>query len=387
MKSRTPLILSLMTAMILVTGCRNGMGGTGRERASDWTMFRGEPTLSGYTDRRLPSDPVLLWEYKHGVRTVASAIVYKDVTYFCDKHGLLIGIDRDGKEVSRIDLDAPMEASFMVLDSVLYLGMIDGDVRAVSLADGSQLWSFQTEGQINAAPALTTVNGHSYLLAGSYDNNMYTIDASTGTLKGLASTGYYINGAAAVWGEYALFGGCDSWLRMVNCTTGVAADSVQLDAYIPSSPAIADDMVYVADYSGNVYEISLTGGRFNSCRKLRTAADDEGAMLSMPAVGRKYLYVLADERYIQCLDRRDGTLIWQQTLKSESGESSPLICRDRVIASTKSGIITIYDARTGERLWEYETGEQIISTPAPLSDRFMIMTARGTLLCFGNKKE
>ncbi|MBR6369829.1 MAG: PQQ-binding-like beta-propeller repeat protein [Bacteroidaceae bacterium] len=370
-----------------MTGCRGGIGTDPGDRASDWTMFRGEPSLSGYTDRRLPSDPVLLWEYKHGVRTVASAIVYKDVTYFCDKHGLMLGIGRDGSEVSRIDLGAPMEASFMVLDSVLYFGMIDGDVRAVSLAGGSLLWSYQTEGQINAAPALTTVNGRRYLLAGSYDNNMYTIDAASGTLKGLASTGYYINGAAAVWGEYALFGGCDSWLRMVNCATGTAADSVKLDAYIPSSPAIVDDMAYVADYNGNVYEIELTGGRFSSCRKLRTAAQDEGAMLSMPAVGRKYLYVLANERYIQCLDRKDGTLIWQQTLKSESGESSPLICHDRVIVSTKSGIITIYDAGTGQRLWEYETGEQIISTPAPLSDRFMIMTARGTLLCFGNKKE
>lgn len=379
--------IAVCLTALLIAGCKGGVSTGQRDRASDWTMFRGEPSLSGYTDRRLPSDPVLLWEYKHGIRTVASAIVYKDVTYFCDKHGLMLGIDRDGNEVSRIDLDAPMEASFMVLDSVLYFGMIDGDVRAVSLAEGSLLWSFQTEGQINAAPALTTVNGRRYLLAGSYDNNMYTIDAATGALKGLASTGYYINGAAAVWGEYALFGGCDSWLRMVNCTTGVAADSVKLDAYIPSSPAIVDDMAYVADYNGNVYEISLTGGRFNSCRKLRTAADDEGAMLSMPAVGRKYLYVLADERYIQCLDRKDGTLVWQQTLKSESGESSPLICRDRVIASTKSGIITIYDAVTGERLWEYETGEQIISTPAPLSDRFMIMTARGTLLCFGNKKK
>lgn len=386
MRSRLQFI-AVCLAALLITGCKGGVSTGQRDRASDWTMFRGEPSLSGYTDRRLPSDPVLLWEYKHGVRTVASAIVYKDVTYFCDKHGLMLGIDHDGNEVSRIDLDAPMEASFMVLDSVLYFGMIDGDVRAISLAGGNLLWSYQTEGQINAAPALTAINGHRYLLAGSYDNNMYTIDAENGTLKGLASTGYYINGAAAVWGEYALFGGCDSWLRMVNCTTGIAADSVKLDAYIPSSPAIVDDMAYVADYNGNVYEIGLSGGRFSSCRKLRTAADDEGAMLSMPAVGRKYLYVLADERYIQCLDRKDGTLIWQQTLKSESGESSPLICRDRVIACTKSGIITIYDAATGERLWEYETGEQIISTPAPLSDRFMIMTVRGTLLCFGNKKE
>ncbi|MBO7049181.1 MAG: PQQ-binding-like beta-propeller repeat protein [Bacteroidaceae bacterium] len=386
MRSRIQFIAVCLTAL-LITGCKGGVGTGQKDRASDWTMFRGEPSLSGYTDRRLPSDPVLLWEYKHGVRTVASAIVYKDVTYFCDKHGLMLGIDREGQEVSRIDLDAPMEASFMVLDSVIYFGMIDGDVRAVSLAGGNLLWSYQTEGQINAAPALTTVKGRRYLLAGSYDNNMYTIDAATGALKGLASTGYYINGAAAVWGEYALFGGCDSWLRMVNCTTGIAADSVKLDAYIPSSPAIVDDMAYIADYNGNVYEIGLSGGRFSTCRKLRTAADDEGAMLSMPAVGRKYLYVLADERYIQCLDRKDGTLIWQQTLKSESGESSPLICRDRVIASTKSGIITIYDAATGEHLWEYETGEQIISTPAPLSDRFMIMTARGTLLCFGNKKE
>ena len=130
MRLRLHFIAICLTTLI-ITGCKGTVGTGHRDRASDWTMFRGEPSLSGYTDRRLPSDPVLLCEYKHGVRTVASALVYKDITYFCDKHGLMLGIDRDGHEVSRIDLEAPMEASFMALDSVLYFGMIDGDVRAV----------------------------------------------------------------------------------------------------------------------------------------------------------------------------------------------------------------------------------------------------------------
>ena len=40
-----------------------------------------------------------------------------------------------------------------------------------------------------------------------------------------------------------VFGGCDKWLRIVDCTSGVATDSLELDAYLPASPAILGDVI------------------------------------------------------------------------------------------------------------------------------------------------
>ncbi|MBP5171126.1 MAG: PQQ-binding-like beta-propeller repeat protein, partial [Bacteroidales bacterium] len=37
----------------------------------------------------------------------------------------------------------------------------------------------------------------------------------------------------------------------------------------------------------------------------------------------------------------------------------------------------------GRLLWEYETGEQVVASPVVSGGRFFILTAKGSLLCFG----
>lgn len=346
----------------------------------------------------LPEHPQLLWEHRHNVRTVASPLAYDGMILFCDKHGQLKGLDEDtGEELLSIALGADMEASFAIADSTLYVGMIDGRVRALSLKDGSEHWSFETEGQIAAAPVLATIDNQQRLFVGSYDNNMYTLSPQTGRLIHRIETGYYINGAAVLWHNYALFGGCDAWVRIVDGTTGESTDSLLLDAYIPASPvvetlAVGDGMsemgnqVYVADYRGDVYELTLSEGRIQNHRKLLSAADDDdGGMLSVPVVTEDAVYVLTPNRRLVCLDRKDGKERWHAVLKGDVGECSPVLVDDRLLVCTKTGVVTIHDAATGQQLWEYETGEQIISQPVVGESRFYIQTARGTLLCFGER--
>ena len=66
------------------------------------------------------------------------------------------------------------------------------------------------------------------------------------------------------------------------------------------------------------------------------------------------------------------------------GESSPVVCRDKVIACTKTGIVSIFSVRDGSLLWEYDAGEEIVGSPAIIQGHFLILTVRGTLLCFGS---
>lgn len=394
--------LLMLMVLTLLSGCRAISEQNELDKEGNWTMFRGTPSLSGYVDRTLPEHPSLLWEYRHGVRCVASPLVQDGVAYLCDKHGVMVGLDKGGTEVYRHDLQTEVEASWVMRDTLMYVGQIDGRVRALVRTTGEELWSYETEGQISASPtwlAPTAVGdgpvparsssapAHSSasVVVGSYDGSLYVLDAETGGLKGRVETGYYVNGAAALCGEYAVFGGCDAWLRVVDCHTGIATDSVKLDAYIPASPAVIDNHLYVADYGGHVWEMQVDKGKIASQRLLLEPADDEGGMLSIPAVTRDAVYVLAESRYLCCLNRSDGSLKWKKMLKGEVGESSPLVCVDKVLACTKTGVVTIHDAETGNCLWEYETGEQIISSPAITLDGFYVLTARGTMLCFGER--
>lgn len=340
----------------------------------------------GTATASLPDAPQLLWEHRHDVRTVAAPVAYDGMIVMCDKHGQLKGLDEmTGEQQLSLSLGADVEASFTIDDSTLYVGQLDGRVRSLSMVDGSELWEYATEGQIAAAPVVEPLRGSDRrLYVGSYDNYMYTLLPQTGSLVSRVATGYYINGAVALWNGHVVFGGCDAWVRLVDGSTGECTDSLQLDAYIPASPVVDGDNAYVADYRGNVYELTLEGSHISRHRKLLTAADDDGGMLSVPVVNADRLYLLTTDRSLLCIDRRDGRQVWKVPLKGDSGESSPVLAGDRLLVCTKSGVVTIHDAASGRQLWEYETGEQIITRPVVGDSRFYVLTARGTMLGFGD---
>ena len=347
-------------------------------------MFRGDAALSGYTDTRLPKNPVLLWTYKSDVRTSSSPVIANGIAYWSDKRGHIRGVDLTGEQVFDYDFKTAVEATPMIHDSVLYIGRIDGNMSAISLSRKDVLWNYETMGQVSASANYVDFGERQAVIFGSYDNYLYCLDSQTGEEINRFESGYYINGAVALWKQYVIFGGCDAWLRVIDCQTGTASDSLLLDNYIPASPAIMGDFCYVGDYSGNIYELHLGKGKIIRHQIIMEATAD-GAFVSVPAVSADDLYILANDQHLYAINRKDGSVHWKYLLKGSSGESSPVVCHERIIVCTKSGIVSILDARTGTLQWEYDTGEQIVASPAVIKNRFYILTAKGTLFCFGEK--
>ena len=348
----------------------------------DWTIFRGSPSLCGYAECDIPASPKLLWSRTVQSRTVAAPIVYDGKVYTLDRKGRLRQFSPEGDSVLVHDFQTAIEASFVVDDSMLYVGRIDGYVNAFSINRQKVVWNFETLGQISGSTNLVG----DQLLVGSYDGCMYTFDKKTGRKKGQFQTGYYINGTAAVWKNYIMFGGCDAWVRVVDVATGVMTDSLELDSYVPASPAILDGVACACDYNGNVYEMTLDNGKIANHRKLlASSADNEGqdgGVVSMPTLTRTDIYILSGDRYISCINRESGQVRWRKMLRGMTGECSPLVAQDKVLVCTKDGHVSILDCNDGTELWHYEAGEQIIASPAIIGDRFYILTSRGTLLCF-----
>jgi outer membrane protein assembly factor BamB len=271
----------------------------------------------------------------------------------------------------------------MIHDSTLYIGRIDGFMSALSLVTGDTLWNFETFGQISASPNTGMFRGKPSVVFGSYDNYLYCIDEQTGRELDRFESGYYINGAVALWQDHFISGGCDAWLRIINGATGQPSDSLELDTYIPASPAIDGEYCYIADHSGNVYEIVIREGKIARSKKMVEATDDNGTFVSVPALSARTLFILSDDRNLYAIDRRTGHIQWKYLQKGPSGESSPLVCNDKVISCTGNGIVSIMNAANGALLWEYDTGEPITACPAVIKGRFYILTAKGTLFCFG----
>lgn len=371
-----------LVLLLILTCCNSNSNPSAGSGVMDWEIFRADRGLSGYTDTRLPQNPVLKWTYKGETRTVSSPIVADGTTYWCDKRGRVRGVDIDGLLSFDYDLQTAVEATPMIADSTLYIGRIDGFMTAISLVRKDTLWNYETMGQISASPNLLNFAGRKAVVFGSYDNYLYCVDAENGKELSKFESGYYLNGAAALWKEHVVFGGCDAWLRIIDCQTGTPTDSLEVEAYVPASPAIMDNDCYVGDHSGNIYKLTLENGKIVHHTKIVSEDSETGSFVSVPAISSDAVYFLSGERYLHAVDRATGKLNWKYMLKGNAGESSPVVCRDKIIVCTKTGIVSILDADNGKLVWEYDTGEQIVGSPAVIKDHFMILTAKGTLLCF-----
>ena len=384
--SKTRLFLQALIILIfLCAACDNYSGKTESVEDMSWKLFRGNRRLNGYAGKSLPENPTLLWSYRGGKRTVSSPIVDNGTTYWCDRKGLISGVDINGKLCFSYALNTSVESTPMIHDSILYIGRIDGYLSAISLEKKDTIWNYETLGQISASPNITNFRNQKSIIFGSYDNYFYCLDHQNGSLQNRFESGYYINGAAALWKKHVIFGGCDSWLRIINCETGITTDSLELDAYIPSSPAAMGRYCYVGDYNGNIYELLLEDGKIGGHKKIVTSDSDNNSFVSIPAISCQSVFVYSNDRHLLSIDRQTGKVNFKFMLKGDVGESAPVVCQDKLIVCTKDGIVSIIDATSGELLWEYDTGEQIVGSPAVIKDHFMILTTKGTLFCFGKK--
>ena len=372
----------LLLSIFLLTSC-SGKTNDGDTVSENWSIFRGNTSLSGYADVSLPDNPVLLWSFQSGAYTKSSPVVYNGVVYWSSRRGQIFGIDGEGKQVFDYAMETAVDAIPMIYDSVLYIGRIDGILAAISLEKQDTLWTFETFGQISASPNRISFDGKKAVIVGSYDNFLYVIDSKNGNEINRFESGYYLNGAVAQHNNYVVYGGCDGWLRVVDCVSGVQTDSMEVATYIPASPAISGDWCYFADHSGNIYEIKLDKGKIVSTKKIIESKGENSNFVSVPAVSDKMVYIVSDDRHIYAINRKDGTIAWKYLLKGNTGESSPVICRDKLLVCTKSGIVSIHDTKTGKLLWEYDLGEQIIASPAVVNGRFYILTFKGGVFCFG----
>lgn len=176
-------------------------------------------------------------------------------------------------------------------DSFLYVGNDNGNMYAVKTVDGTQHWSFTTNGQVRSSPI--QIGGN--VLFGSNDRNFYSVDSAKGQLRWKVITGDAVQSSPAVFNQNVYFGSYDMNMYCVDIIDGKVKWKQLTAALIKSSPLIYRGDVYFGGYDKNLYRLDANTGAqkfvFNINGQMATSPiiDSIGGA-AVPSISGNYRY-------------------------------------------------------------------------------------------------
>jgi len=224
-----------------------------------------------------------------------------------------------------------------VVDGVVYVTDLGGNVYALNAASGGKIWSGYTGLMaMGASPAVA--NGTVYFTGGSFNPNSVTIfalNATDGTTRWQQTYDGWTQSTPAIEND-RLFVTRGYNLTAINAMDGTIIWSNVTDtdptATIQSSPAVAGGMVYVGSNDGNLYALDAATGI-----KIWNFTTG-GAILSSPAVANGVVYVGSNDDNVYALDAATGAKLWNYTTGGHV-ESCPVIDNGTVYVGSDDGNI------------------------------------------------
>ncbi|MGC1300590.1 MAG: PQQ-binding-like beta-propeller repeat protein [Alloacidobacterium sp.] len=145
----------------------------------------------------------------------------------------------------------------IVANGVVYFGSWDGNVYALNASTGAKLWSYTTGAPVFAA--LAVANGVAYI--GSSNGIVYALNASTGAKLWSFATGNESQlDSPAVANGVVYIGSLDDNVYALNASTGAKLWSYTTGASVNSSPALGNGVVYIGSDDDNLYALNASTG-------------------------------------------------------------------------------------------------------------------------------
>lgn len=353
----------------------------GQSADTDWPLFRGKADLSGRFDSELPSSPNLLWSVSTGTRTKSSPVISDGTLFFGNDKGTLTAVSSDGKIKWQYEAGNLIEAAPLVFGNKVIVGLNNGKLIAVDKVTGKLIWTYTTDNQISGSANVWISGIKAGIVVGSYDYYLHCIDPRTG--KGLwkIETNNYVNGTPSIQDGKIVFGGCDGVIRVVDPLSGNQKDTVDIGVYIAASPSLADDMAYFGDYDGTIFGLNI---RTKKMAWKIPGNSESGSVLAVPAVGYNYVVIGNEDKYLYCYNALTGKLTWKYRTNGRI-VGSAVITKTKVLFTSMDGTVNILGLADGKKLWSFNTGTSISSSPSVILGKFYILTEDGRLLAFGEK--
>ncbi len=263
--------------------------------------------------------------------------------------------------------------------------------RAWRFKPGAHVWSYERETAVWSSPVVASVGDKTLLFVGSYDRNVYALNAATGKVVWRFTTGGPVSSTPAVarvGGRMCVFAASAG--RTIYALDAASGEQVWAHETFAWGYTVAPSKmssIVVAEVAGEpavflgVWNNKRSGFR-NVQRGEVLALDAKtgrkrwgqvlgSSFVTTPAVakvdGAEALLVATYDGKLYSLDLASGARRWAATT-NERVFSSPSVAlaggRTLMLIGTRFHSLYAFDAATGKRVWRYQAGYWFDSTPA-----------------------
>jgi len=366
----------ILIGIFILSGCSSGPDPLASAPPS---MFHGDAAHLGVYD----ASPVrslqgMKWKFKADGYITTSPALAGDFLYFGSEDGNLYALEREsGDEKWRFVTEGPVHSSPAVVGGLVYFQSNDGFVYALNARNGKQKWKTDT-----GLPLSQQLVGFDYLSSspvvsdgvvyiGGADGNLYALNGTTGEqIWMVASLNTPVRTSPAV-ADGVVYFTAGNRLIALDAATGEEKWAFAFSLPARSSPTVHDGLVYFGDNGSTIYAVDGVTGeehwryRIGYYWVVSTAAVSEGVV-----------YIGGDDSFVNALDAKTGEEKWRFETLGETIWSSPAVVNgvlyvgdwnfgsaENEAGRTLWGYLYAVDLLTGEKLWDFETGGNIVSSP------------------------
>ena len=349
--------------------------------ASDSPSFRGDPEHPGiYDTAPVAKFTRLKWKFQTKGIVLSSPAVVGDKLYVGSADHNLYALDiATGTQKWAFKTASSVASSPAVANGTVYFLSYDGNFYAVNAGDGKLRWKFQTGGERRFAakhlhgsqPAAETMpdpfdvylsspvvwQGAVYFGCG--DGNVYSLDATQGTLNWKFKTGDVVHASPVISAGVLYIGSWDSYFYAIDAATGKEKwrfktgedPDVHNQVGIQSSAVVADGLVYFGCRDSNLYALDAATGQ------KRWAYNNKGSwVIASPLVQKDKIYfATSDSGMFRALDAKTGAELFSLKFSGWPTFASPIIAGEMLYSGSQSGTLFAIDLKEQKTAWEFQT--------------------------------
>jgi outer membrane protein assembly factor BamB/tRNA A-37 threonylcarbamoyl transferase component Bud32 len=257
----------------------------------------------------------------------------------------------------------------LVQEGVIYVGSYDSNLYAINAKNGEFIWKYPTDGGIVSKPAFYEGS----IIFGSEDNSLHVISARTGKMLWTYQTSGPIRSSPVLAEGHIFVGSDDGSMHAINLMRGRRAWKFDAGAPIRSTPLVGHDLIYFGSESGEFYCLDFGGSikwRFRAKR----------AVTSSPATTEGMVFFTSLDSTFYALDAKSGFAIWRYRL-GKGSISSPATSEKYAFTGCIDGLIYCLDANSSKEVWRFNTEHQVTGSPILYHDAIYCGSVDGNLYC------
>lgn len=251
----------------------------------------------------------------------------------------------------------------------IYIGSYDNNLYAINATTGEFVWKYPTEGGIVSKPAFADRN----IVVGSEDHRIHVVTAKSGRLVWTYYTDGPVHSSPHIAEGHIFIGSDDGYLHAINMLNGRRVWRIDGGATIWSTPLVSDEAIYFGTEAGEFFSLDYSG-------EIKWRFGAKRAITSSPAVSEGTIYFGSMDATLYALDAQTGWVIWRFRLDRGS-ISSPCLVDEFVFTGAAGGNIYCVNTHSSKEVWRFQTEDQVTGSPLVYKDALYCGSVDGHLYC------